>query len=186
MKNSLGDAYRIRLRSLEWASGLLRDLSHSPDADGVVVAANWALDAVYDLWELYRMVSSVPRNIQKQDVHLETLLGQMVGGLLFVRGEKTHQALRVHQPSPFKDLPHDFAGLTDWSWTKIENSTPIYEQRLLWHQNHVASRPLWVPLDHAFYWFIQNSPIDDISQDSHRVPGWIDGVVPRINTGYPD
>lgn len=181
MNDSPGDAYRIRLRSLEWASGLLRELSHSEDTDAVVVAANWALDAVYDLWELYRLVSALPRDIAKQDAHLVKLSGELVGGLLFIRGEKTHQAQQVHRPSPFKGLPYDFAALTDWSWTNIGTSKPLYAQRLTWYQDRISERALWVPLDQAFYWFVENSPIDIIGQSAREVPGWIDGVVPRSN-----
>lgn len=182
MRNSPGDAYRIRLRSLQWASGLLRELSHSEDSDGVVVAANWALDAVYDLWEIYRKVSPLSRKIEIQDEHLVNLRGQLMGGLLFIRGEKTHQAQHVHQPSPFKDLPYDFANLTDWAWGKAENSNPRFDLRHTWYQNHVERRALWVPLDHAFYWFVENSPIEIIGQDARDVPGWIAGVAPRLKS----
>jgi hypothetical protein len=46
MDTPLGDIYRVRLRSLEWATGPVRDLRHATDSDAVSVAVNWALDTV--------------------------------------------------------------------------------------------------------------------------------------------
>ena len=178
MNMPLGDVYRVRLRSLEWATGLLRELRHSADADAVSIAANWALDAVYDLWETYRLASNSRDKTPAQDELLTRLSGEKVGGLLFVRGEKTHQAKRVDQSSPFIDLPYEFANLTHWVWAGLTTDSLLYKQRAAWHEQYVRNRPLWVPLDEAQYWFITNSPIEIIGQNAHDVPGWIQGVMP--------
>lgn len=178
MNMPLGDVYRVRLRSLEWATGLIRELRHSADADAVSIAANWALDAVYDLWETYRIAANSRDKTPAQDELLTQLSGEKVGGLLFVRGEKTHQAKRVDQSSPFRELPYEFADLTHWVWAGLTTTSPFYRQRASWHEQHVHNRPLWASLDEAQYWFITNSPIEIIGQDARDVPGWVQGVIP--------
>lgn len=183
MDMQLGDAYRVRLRSLEWATGLLRDLRHSADADAVSIAAHWALDAVYDLWETYRLALQSRDKTRAQDESLAQLSGEKVGGLLFVRGEKTHQAKRVDGPSPFRNLPYEFADLTHWVWAGLATAEPLYKQRAAWHEQHVRNRPLWVPLDEAWYWFVSNSPIEIIGQNAGKVTGWIHGVTPMRSEG---
>lgn len=185
MDMPLGDIYRVRLRSLEWATGLLRELRHSADADAVSIAANWALDAVYDLWETYRLAAGSRDKLPAQDELLSQRAGEKVGGLLFVRGQKTHRAKRVDRPSPFRDLPYDFADLTHWVWTGLENTSRDFKQRANWHEQHVRNRPLWVPLDEAMYWFVTNSPIDIVGQDPSAVPGWIQGVTPVHTVDLP-
>ncbi len=111
MNVDLGATYRVRLRSLEWATGLVRELRHSEDSEAVSVAVNWALDAVYDLFELHKLAAGFRGKLPTQDELLTRLDGEKVGGLLFVRGEKTHRAKRVDGPSPFRELPYDFADL---------------------------------------------------------------------------
>lgn len=171
--------YRIRLRSLLWSAGLLKELRHSPDVEAVAVAANWGLDAVYDLFEAYKIVSESSDRLVEQDVLLDSTAGQVVGGLMFMRGEKTHQAKRVDAPSPFKELTYDFAKLTDWTWSKLEKlPTDRLAQRAEWYTRHVQNRALWVPLESAEYWFLKNWPVEVARPSIIETADWVDGVRP--------
>jgi hypothetical protein len=185
MDMPLGDIYRVRLRSLEWAAGMLRELRHSADADAVSISANWALDAVYDLWEAYRLASSSRDKLPAQDELLIQQSGTKVGGLLFIRGEKTHRAKRVDCPSPFRGLPYDFADLTHWVWADVTSAAPAFQQRATWYNQFVRHRPLWVPLDEAWHWFLTNSPIEVIGQDPREVPRWVQHLIPVQTNNLP-
>lgn len=101
------------------AAGSLKELRHSRDVEAVAVAANWGLDAVYGLFEAYIIAKDVQKHMKQDDALLASTAGAVVGGLIFVRGEKTHRARRVDAPSPFKELPYDFAELTDGTWSKL-------------------------------------------------------------------
>ncbi|WP_247828225.1 hypothetical protein [Arthrobacter antioxidans] len=178
MDEILGSTYRVRLRSLQWATDLVRELRHSEDIDAVSVAAHWALDAVYDLFEVYRLATPIGKN---HDAWLERNDAKTVGGLIFIRGEKTHQAAQVGGPNPFKKYSDDFAdfaNLTNWGWAKASTKDPRYERRLQWYSQNVVGRALWVPLDHAWHWFVENSPDKVPGQDARLVPGWVEGVHP--------
>lgn len=171
--------YRARLRSLDWATQLLRDLRHSLDGEAVSVAAHWALDAVYDLFEAHRLATNLSRKVTVQDELLQQTSGEKLGGLLFVRGEKTHRAMRIDGPSPFRDLPYDFADLTHWVWTDLTTSAPGLENRAVWYRQYVCDRPLWVPLDEALYWFLTKSPLGTTPrQDTISCTDWVRGVRP--------
>lgn len=176
METDVGAAYRIRLRSLEWSTGLVRELRHSEDVEAVSVAANWALDAVYDLFEVYMLAAGLRAKLPAQDELLALKAGEKVGGLLFVRGEKTHHARRVEGPSPFSELPYAFADLTNWTWTQLTTTEAAFERRARWYGRHVHNRPLWVPFDEASYWFVANSPIEIPGQNLRNVPGWVESI----------
>ena len=178
MGADLDAVYRIRLRSLMWAAGLLKESRHSSDVEAVAVAANWGLDAVYDLFEAYRLVTETPRKLALQDERLRTISGEILGGLLFVRGEKTHRAERVESPSPFAELPYDFAKFTDWTWSKLETESAGFAQRAGWYARFVQDRPLWVPLEAAEYWFLTHWPVEVSRAEAVGTPGWVDGVRP--------
>lgn len=176
---SAGDTYRVRLRSLQWASELVQDLRHSEDVDAVSVATHWALDSVYDLFEAYRQVAPFEK---RQDTWLKENAAETIGGLIFIRGEKTHRAAQVKGVSPFSKHPASFprfADLTRWVWAEVSTFNPQYEQRSQWYSQHVLGRPLWVPLDRAWIWFVENSPIAVPGQDALLVQGWVEGVSPR-------
>lgn len=151
MEVDLEVMYRIPLRSLMWAAGLLKELRHSREVEAVAVAANWGLDAVYDLVEAYIVIKGIEKNMKQDDALLKSTSGEVVGGLMFVRGEKTHRARRVDAPSPFENLPYNFADLTDRTWSKLTAmpTVPRYVQWAEWRQRHVQDRPLWVPLESA-------------------------------------
>ncbi|GGM63108.1 hypothetical protein [Microbacterium saperdae] len=185
MDGDLEAMYRIRLRSLMWAAGLLKELRHSRDVEAVAVAANWGLDAAYDLFEAYIIAKDIQKNMKQDDALLASTAGEVVGGLMFVRGEKTHRARRVDAPSPFKDLPYDFAGLTDWTWSKLTTrpTASRYTQRAEWYQRHVQDRPLWAPLESAEYWFLKNWPTEVPRSESIETPDWVDGVRPFYDSG---
>ncbi len=177
--------YRIRLRSLMWAAGLLKELRHSRDVEAVAVAANWGLDAVYDLFEAFIFAKDVQKHMTQDDVLLASTAGQVVGGLMFMRGEKTHRARRVDAPSPFKDLPYDFAGLTNWTWSKLTTmpNDGRYTRRAEWYQQYVQERPLWVPLESAEYWFLKNWPAEVPRSKIIETSDWVDGMRPFYASG---
>jgi len=185
MTADLGATYRVRLRSLEWATGLVRELRHSEDSEAVSVAVNWALDAVYDLFEVHKLAAGFRGKLPAQDELLTRQNGEKVGGLLFVRGEKTHRAKRVDGPSPFRELPYDFADLTHWVWARLTTTEGAFEQRANWYEQYVHHRPLWVPLDEAWYWFLTESPIKIHGQDARDVPGWVHSISPTYTTDLP-
>lgn len=188
MEVDLEAMYRIRLRSLMWAAGLLKELRHSRDVEAVAVAANWGLDAVYDLFEAYIVIEGVQKSMKRDDALLESTSGEVVGGLMFVRGEKTHRARRVDAPSPFKDLPYDFADLTDWTWSKL-TAMPTdrrYARRAEWYQRHVQDRPLWVPLESAEYWFLTNWPAEVPRSEIIETSDWVEGVRPFYDSMSAD
>lgn len=182
MSETVGDTYRVRLRSLEWASELVRELRHSEDADAVSVATHWALDAVYDLFEAYRQVVPIGKQMKIQDEWLEENAAETIGGIVFIRGEKTHKAAPVKGSNPFgKNSENfaEFAGLTNWVWAEATTTNPKYLKRFRWYSQNLLGRPLWVPLDHAWYWFATNSPLDVPGQAAMSVPGWIEGISPK-------
>ncbi|KQQ18769.1 hypothetical protein ASF48_17785 [Rathayibacter sp. Leaf299] len=177
--------YRVRLRSLIWAAQLLRELSHTKDEGAVLVAVNWALDAVYDLSEAYWILTGPKRpSLALQDDHLASLTptaGEKVGGLLAVRGAMTHQLLRSSILSPLRDLPYDFAKLTDWVWAEQSwRIDPPLRRRVGWYVEHVSRRPLWHAFDEAHLWFVANSPILLPTIDPKQIDGWVHGVSPRL------
>lgn len=181
MNASAGDTYRVRLRSLQWASGLVRELSHSKDVDAVAVPAHWALDSIYDLFEAYRQVVPMGKT-PDQDTWLKKNDAETIGGLLFVRGEKTHKVAEVKGVNPFGKYPDhfpSFAKLTDWTWAEASTTNPLYEQRSQWYAQRVHGRALWVPLDHAEHWFVEHAPMEVPGQDARSVPSWVEGVCPR-------
>ncbi|GAA1118365.1 hypothetical protein [Arthrobacter flavus] len=182
MNATYGDTYRVRLRSLEWATDLIRELRHSEDVDAVSVATHWALDAVYDLFEVYRLAAPIGKD---HDGWLKDNDAMVIGGLIFIRGEKTHQGVRVDGPNPFKKYRkkfESFADLTDWVWADAATDNPRYQQRLQWYSKLLAGRALWVPLDHAWLWFVDNSPIKIPAQDARQVRGWVEGVRPNYRS----
>ncbi|AND17870.1 hypothetical protein C5C18_01340 [Rathayibacter tritici] len=176
--------YRVRLRSLIWAARLLRELSHTKDEGAVLVAVNWAFDAVYDLSEAYWILTGTKKpSLEWQNDHLASLTptaGEKVGGLLAVRGAMTHRLLRSSVLSPLRDLPYDFAKLTDWVWA--EQSWPAaqrLERRMSWYVDHVSTRPLWHAFDEAEYWFVTNSPVSLTPLNPDDTEGWVYGVSPQ-------
>ena len=185
MGTELAENYRVRLRSLQWASALLRDLSHSEDAEAVLVATNWALDSVYDLAEGYWVLAGLTGlPVARQDEHLSSRTpksGEKVGGLLVARGKKTHQLMRLGAASPFKNLPYDFADLTDWVWAEPTwSADDRLATRTAWYREQISGRPLWNAIDQAEYWFLDNSPI----VIPHRETGtaaWVIGVRPNYS-----
>jgi hypothetical protein len=182
MRTELADNYRVRLRSLQWASALLKDLSHSEDAEAVLVATNWALDSVYDLAEGYWVLAGLTGlSVAKEDEHLSSRTpkcGEKVGGLLVARGKKTHQLMRLGAPSPFKNLPYAFADLTDWVWAEPTWSMDDrLATRTKWYREQISGRPLWNAIDQAEYWFLDNSPIV-IPHHGTTVVEWVTGVRP--------
>lgn len=178
METNVASGYRIRLRSLQWSTGLVKELRHSSDAEAVAVAVNWALDAVYDLFEAYKLCSGFAGRMVDENKVLSDRPGSTVGGLLFIRGEKTHQGRRADGRSGFLELPYDFARITDWVWAEAPATDPRYELRVDWYEAHVRHRPLWVPLDEASYWFLTNLPIPVEHQGPRDVDEWVDGVRP--------
>lgn len=176
MDIDLASSYRVRLRSLHWSTGLVKELRHSPDAEAVSVAVNWALDAVYDLFEVHRIATSGPKRFVSQDKLLIESDGEKLGGLLFIRGEKTHQAKRADGPSPFKALPYEFAKLTDWVWAEHTIDNERFAQRATWYNDHVRDRPLWVPLNEVEYWFLTQSTMEIPRPGNIKSPQWVTGV----------
>lgn len=187
MDTSAGDTYRVRLRSLQWATGLVRELNHSKDVDAVAVATHWALDSVYDLFEAHQQAVPIGKTAGMgktagQDAWLKNNDAETIGGLLFARGEKTHQIAEVKGPNPFGEYPDhfpSFAALTDWTWAKASTTQAVYEQRSQWYSQRVHGRPLWAPLDHAEHWFVEHAPSEIPGQDARSVPDWVEGVCPR-------
>lgn len=187
MHTNLGAMYRIRLRSLMWSTELLKELRHSPDVEAVAVAAHWGLDAVYDLFEAYIIATGAQKSINQDGALLASTAGEVVGGLMFARGKKTHHARRAEAPSPFKDLPYDFAGLTDWTWSKLATvPTDRLAQRAEWYQQKVQDRPLWVPLDSALYWFLKTWPVGVPRSEIIETPDWVAGVRPLYDSDAPE
>ena len=183
MRSDLAENYRVRLRSLQWASALLKDLSHSEDAEAVLVATNWALDSVYDLAEGYWVLAGLTDlSVANEDEHLSSRTpktGEKVGGLLVARGKKTHQLMRLGAPSPYKNLPYDFADLTDWVWA--EPTWPADDRlatRTEWYRQQISGRPLWNAVDQAEYWFLDNSPVVIPRREADSA-GWVAGVSPN-------
>ncbi|WP_147305983.1 hypothetical protein [Subtercola boreus] len=187
MESELAENYRVRLRSLQWAGALLRELSHSKDVDAVLVAANWALDSVYDLSEGYWMLSGLENlSVSEQDDHLadrSPTAGEKLGGLLVARGKKTHHLTRVSELSPWHDLPYSFANLTDWVWSRAAwPDNDRLGRRTRWYSEHVTGRPLWLAIDEAEYWFMVHSPVVIPPQDARTIEGWVAGLVPKFET----
>jgi hypothetical protein len=185
MRSEFADNYRVRLRSLQWASALLKDLSHSEDAEAVLVAANWALDSVYDLAEGYWVLAGLTGlPVAEQDEHLSSRTpqcGEKVGGLLVARGKKTHQLMRLGAASPFKDLPYDFADLTDWVWAEPTwSADDRLATRTSWYREQISGRPLWNAIDQAEYWFLDNSPIVIPHRETDSA-AWVTGVSPNYS-----
>lgn len=110
-----------------------------------------SLDAVYDLFETNRLAAGSHDKLPAQDDLLAQGSGEKVGGLLFIVREKTHRAKRVDDSSPFRGLPYDFADVTHWVWADLTTTAPVFKQRAEWYKGHVCGRPLWVPLDQAWY-----------------------------------
>ena len=159
--------YRVRLRSLQWAADLLRELRHSPDSEAVSAVTHWALDAVYDLSEAHRVLNGDASATQERDKELvrgsseEGPRWEKVAGLLVARGKKTHKLASLVTANPLGELPYDFADLTDWVWQRPSwHGEDRLAQRSAWFIEHVSNRPLWVPLDEAYLWFLVNSPVE--------------------------
>jgi len=173
--------FRIRLRALQWTSSLLRQLSHSTDEEAVLIAANWALSTVYDLAEAYwRLRPDVGRATAVQDAHFESLPGgDKVGGLLVARAKMTHELARVSSLSSLRQLPYDFAGLTDWAWAVPTWPTgDRLGKRTAWYQDHVSERALWVPIDEAEWWFSEHGPQFTTGEAVQASDEWITGLTP--------
>jgi hypothetical protein len=188
MNDDVALTFRIRLRALQWSSSLLRKLSHSTDEEAVLIAANWALSAVYDLSEAYwRLLPDRITKIGPQDAHFESLPnGETVGGLLVARGKMTHELTRVSSISPLRDLPYDFARLTDWAWAaptwqqagdRRDKPTDL-DKRTEWYRQRVSGRALWVPIDEAEWWFSENGPQFITGEAVQASDEWITGLTP--------
>lgn len=180
--------FRIRLRALQWGSSLLRHLSHSSDEEAVIIAANWALSAVYDLSEAYwQLLPAKVTPTGPQDAHFESLPGgETVGGLLVARGKATHELTRVSSINPLRELPYDFASLTDWAWAaptwqqtgdRHDKRTGL-DKRTAWYRKHVSGRALWVPIEEAEWWFGENGPQFITGEAVQPSEEWIKGLAP--------
>jgi len=181
MNDDVVASYRIRLRSLQWASSLLRQLSHTNDEEAVLVAANWALSTVYDLSEAYwKLHPTVGKGVVNQDAHFTSCPGgERVGGLLVARGKMTHELATVSAVSAFRTLPYDFAKLTDWAWAAPTWQTgDLLDGRTEWYRQHAYARPLWVPLEQAEWWFVENGPTFVTGEAVTASGDWVEGVSP--------
>lgn len=181
--------YRVRLRALNWATGLLRDLSHSPDHEAVAVSLHWALDALYDRSEAYQIMTGGRRPVRDLDPELlelstkkfESPRWQVVGALLVARGKKTHQLAALIVDNPRRELPYDFASLTDWAWAQASwDANDGLAERSSWYNSQVAGRPLWVPLDQAWLWFLINSPSPVPQMNLSPVTSWVSHLRPEF------
>lgn len=181
MTIDLAASYRIRLRSLQWVSSFLRQLSHSADEDAVTVAANWAVGAVYDLSEAYWALQlDKIKSTASQDAHFESFFGgETVGGLLVARAKMTHELVQVSSISSLRNLPYDFAKLTDWAWAAPAWKTgDRLDKRTEWYRQHVSRRPLWVPIEAAEWWFTTNGPEFATGEAVIAPESWVKGIAP--------
>lgn len=178
------DIYKVRLRALQWTSSLLEQLAHSTDRDAVAIAAHWALNAVYDLSEAYwpLMAASVVKSA-RVDHLAETRGGEQVSALMVARGKVSHELELVTAPSHFRDLPYDFADLTDWVWADPTWEADTNLQRQTdWFARHISGRPLWNAIDSARYWFTDHGPTIRTGESLTGRADWVDNIVVTFHT----
>lgn len=167
--DDLEATYHVRLRAVQWASSLLRQLSHSSDREAVSIAAHWALNAVYDLSEVYWPLvapevvknpgKSIGGQLGRTDHLAQSQAGEKVSALLIARGKATHELSLVSELSSFRELPYEFAKLTDWAWAQPTwKENEHLKRQTKWFSTHIAGRALWVPIDAAYYWFADRGP----------------------------
>jgi len=117
---------------------------------------NSALDALYDLHEMYLRTRGLSYMCE-QDDSLESLEGGVVGGLALARGAKSHSLVTFSRANGWRELPWGsgpFEG--GWIWKEHVWSSAKFARRAAWFETHVKWRRLWQPRDDAQIWFRAN------------------------------
>ena len=145
-----GDAIAARWRRLETGIQQTNAAVASADPSDCVDAVARTLDALYDLWEVWRLTSG--RSGKAQDDYVAgNSAGETTAALVFARGGKTHDLI-------------DFGDFTDtisetffdhwgaWRWQLYSDPDPRYARRNAWYQSRVAHEEVMSPLKSAVAW----------------------------------
>ena len=108
------------------------------------------LDALYDLWELWKKTASLDLNAQDACAK-GNASGETAAALIFARGSKTHALVTFGDlTDTFTDTFHDVYGC--WRWQQYSEKTPRYATRNEWFGARVSGHEVLPPLVDAVAW----------------------------------
>lgn len=144
-------ALAARWRRLNAAVEGVRVAVDSADSDQCPDAVATALDALYDLWELWAQQAGL--STTKQDGRVRNQPdGELTAALVHARGSKSHCAVEFGDfTDSFSDTYFPHHGC--WRWQSHSDPNPRFTERDAWYAAHVALREVLPVLETAVQWF---------------------------------
>jgi hypothetical protein len=91
----------------------------------------------------------------------------------------THELVQLSSISSLRNLPYDFARLTDWAWAApVWKTGDRLDTRTELYRRHECGRPLWVPIEAAEWWFTRNGPEFVTGEAVIASESWAKGLAP--------
>ncbi len=155
------DVLAPRWRRLDAKLVEVRAATQSSDADSLPLAVADALDAVYDLWELWR--SDAGLAVKDQDTAVSgDPDGETTAALVFARGGKTHDQqnfglLLGYGRGRFGEGPY---GASGWHWQPYADQTPRFSARNAWYASHLKYKQVLPTLEAASRWLRARPELD--------------------------
>lgn len=147
------DALAARWRRLKAAVDNVRAAVGSSDPHRCPDAVANALDALYDLWELWVRRSHLKFADQDCEVGGDPD-GELVAALIFARGGKTHAQVEF---GDFTDTISEsfFDHYGCWRWRPYHDPNPRLVKRDAWYASHVAYQEVLPVIERAVAWMQQ-------------------------------
>lgn len=144
------DAVRARWRRVDAAMAEVALAVNSPDPSRCPDAVARVLDALYDLWELWKSTSSLTRKAQDVAVRGD-FDGETAAALVHARGAKTHTHVEFGDfTDRIAERFYDHFGC--WCWQAYSDPRAVFSQRDSWYETHVANQEVLPPLEAAVRW----------------------------------
>ena len=128
----------------------VRDATNSDHPYACLSAVADTLDALYDLWELWKEKASLDLRAQDACVNGDGA-GETAAALIFARGSKTHALVTFGVVTDtFTDTFHETYGC--WRWQHYSEENPRYATRIEWFGTRVSGHEVLPPLVDAVAW----------------------------------
>lgn len=147
------DALSARWRRFDAALAAVREAHTARDAAPMVDAVAGALEALYGLWEAWRLEAGLTFAAQNTAAEVDDQ-GRTTAALVYARGGQTHRLIDFGEMVPGAVFGQAVFGAAffgfAWRWQAFAD--PRWAPRDAWYAALVAGAPVLDPLDSAGRW----------------------------------
>lgn len=150
------DALNARWRRVDRAVAEVGEAVNSAHPTRCPDSVAVALDALYDLWELWTSTASLS-TAKADDAVRGIVEGETAAALMHARGSKTHSQVEFGDfTDTIAERVYDHYGC--WRWQLHSDPSSRFAERDHWYGVHVASHEVLPPIDATVRWMRRAIP----------------------------